>query len=88
MTNTNQPEKKFTYGSVSCAVWNNTATPKNGEPFEFKTVSSPTRNYKDKDNKWNTTSSLRKNDIANAIMCLQDAQKYINTRNPTEENTK
>ena len=71
----NLPEKKFRAGAISATVWNNTVE-KEGETFDFKTVSFE-RNYKDKNEEWQTTSTLRLNDIPRAVLVLNKAYEYL-----------
>lgn len=83
----NKPVKKFTYGTISVAVWQNDGKTSDGRAYSFMTASAPTRNYKDKAGAWQNTSSLRKNDIDNAIRCLQEAAKYLNDNTKIETET-
>ena len=77
MENTNQPEKKFSTGVISATVWKNTGiSKKNNEPVEFRTVSLQ-RRYKDKDDTWKSSSSLRLNDLPRASLVLQKAYEYL-----------
>ncbi len=76
MENTNQPEKKFRAGAISATIWKNTAKGKNGEPVEFRTISLQ-RAYKDKDDKWQHTNSMRLNDLPRATMVLNKAYEYL-----------
>ncbi len=71
----NQPEKKFRSGAICATVWNN-QTEKDGKVIEYRTVSFD-RNYQDKNNEWQTTNSLRVNDLPRAALVLQKAYEYI-----------
>ena len=63
-----QPEKKFRAGAISVSVWKNKAVSKRtGEEVEFRTISLQ-RGYKDKNNQWQNTSSMRINDLPRAVM--------------------
>lgn len=71
----NTPEKRFSTGAVSATVWRNTGVGKNG-PVEFRTVSFQ-RSYKDKEDKWQHTSSLRLHDIPKATLVLNKAFEFL-----------
>jgi hypothetical protein len=62
------PVKKFSAGSVSCALWNNEAVV-NGKtvPILKATVE---RRYKDKDGQWKSSGSFSRNEIPMAVFCL------------------
>ena len=71
----NSPEKKFRAGAIAATIWKNDVE-KEGKTFEFKTVSLE-RNYKDKNDEWQTTSTLRINDIPKAVLVLNKAYEYL-----------
>jgi hypothetical protein len=71
----NSPEKRFSTGAVSATVWKNQGVGKSG-PVEFRTVSFQ-RSYKDKEDKWQHTSSLRLHDIPKATLVLNKAFEYL-----------
>jgi len=71
------PEKKFSTGAISATIWKNDGTnKKTGENVEFRTVHLD-RRYKDKDGNWQSTSSLRLNDLPKASLVLQKAYEYL-----------
>ena len=72
---TNLPEKKYRAGAISATVWKN-QTEKDGKPVEFRTISLD-RNYQDKNGEWNSTNSLRINDLPRAMLVLQKAYEYV-----------
>jgi len=72
----NQPEKRFSTGVVSATVWKNQGKRKTGEDVEFRTITLQ-RRYQDKDNNWQSTNSLRINDLPKASLVLQKAYEYI-----------
>ena len=75
----NQPEKKFRAGVISATVWlNQTKNPK-GEPVSYRTISLQ-RGYKDKNNQWQNTNSLRINDLPKAALMLNQAFEYLVTK--------
>ena len=67
----NKPEKKFKAGAVTATIWTNTS-----ERGSYGTVQLA-RVYKDKNNAWKNTSSLRENDIPKATLVLQKAFEYL-----------
>ncbi len=72
----NQPEKKFRAGPVTATIWRNEVTKANGEKAEYYTVTIE-RSYKDKEDKWQTTNSLRVNDLPKADLVLNKAYEYL-----------
>ncbi|MBW2986638.1 hypothetical protein KY333_04680 [Candidatus Woesearchaeota archaeon] len=78
----NKPEKKYKAGAVSATVWKNEGQ-KNGKSFAFHTISL-SRAYKDKDNNWKNSSSLRPGDLPKAALVLSKAYEYL-TMNSVEE---
>lgn len=79
----NMPEKKFRSGGICATVWKN-QTLKDGKVVEYMTVSFD-RNYQDKKGEWNTTNSLRTNDLPRASLVLQKAYEYVALKDITEE---
>ena len=73
---TNVPEKKFRAGAISVTVWKNKGQGHNGEEVEYQTISID-RNYKDKNGEWQSTNSLRVNDLPKASAALQKAYEHI-----------
>lgn len=71
----NIPEMKFRAGAVSATVWQNTGQ-KDGELTKFNTISIE-RSYKDKSDKWQSTSTLRINDLPRAALVLTKAYEYL-----------
>ena len=78
----NKPEKKFSTGAISCAVWRNEAV-KDGKESSFHTVTLQ-RSYK-KGDKWEHTQSLRVNDLPKAALCLEEAYKYLVLNQPEDQ---
>ncbi|MBW2969861.1 hypothetical protein KY319_01935 [Candidatus Woesearchaeota archaeon] len=78
----NQPEKKFSTGAISATVWKNVRE-KDGKTFETKTVSLQ-RRYTDKTGQWQSTNSLRLNDLPKAALVLEEAYKYLVLNEKTE----
>ena len=72
----NLPEKKFRAGAISATVWLNKGQPINGEPTEYRSISIE-RNYTNKDGKWQSTNSLRVNDLPKASVVLNKAYEFL-----------
>ena len=72
----NLPEKKFRAGAISATVWQNKGQTKEGEATEYRTISIE-RCYKDKEDKWQSTNSLRVNDLPRATVVLQKAYEFL-----------
>ena len=71
----NQPEKKFRAGSVTATIWKNIAE-KDNRTIEYRTVSFE-RRYKDRNDEWQSTNSLRVNDLPKAKLVLGKAYEYL-----------
>lgn len=81
-----KPEKKFQAGGVSVALWKNKAKLKSGQ--EIETLSATIdRRYMDKDGKWQSSSSLKLNDIPKALLALGQAYQYMATKSENGEET-
>jgi len=74
--NKNTPEKKFSTGGISATVWKNSMRAKDGSEFETRTVTLQ-RRYTNKKGQWQTSSSLRINDLPKAALVIEEAYKYI-----------
>jgi len=72
----NMPEKKFSTGALVATVWENQGKSKEGDDVSFKTISFQ-RRYKDKNGEWQSTNTLRINDLPKASLVLQKAYEYI-----------
>ena len=72
----NIPEKKFSTGGLTATVWENQGKSKEGNDVSFKTVSFQ-RRYMDKNGEWQSTSTLRVNDLPKASLVLQKAYEYL-----------
>jgi len=69
----NLPEKKFRAGAVTATIWKNSSANGDGE---YATVSFE-RSYKDKNGQWQTTNSLRVNDLPKAKLVLDKSYEYL-----------
>lgn len=72
----NSPEKKFSAGAISATVWKNSGKSKTGEDVEYMTVSLQ-RSYKDKNDQWQNTGSMRIADLPKAELVLRKAYEYL-----------
>ncbi|MBS3126819.1 hypothetical protein J4228_01490 [Candidatus Woesearchaeota archaeon] len=72
----NLPEKKFRAGAISATVWLNKGQGINGAAAEYRTISIE-RSYTDKDGRWQSTNSLRVNDLPKANVVLQKAYEFL-----------
>jgi len=72
-----QPEITFRHGPCSASVFENEYE-RGEEKFTVRRVAFQ-RRYIDKDGNWQTTSSLRVNDIPKAILVLQKTFEFLTT---------
>ena len=81
----NQPERKFRAGVISATVWlNQGQSKKTGETNSYRTISLQ-RGYKDQNNQWQNTASLRLNDLPRAALVLTKAYEYLVTTQMNNE---
>jgi len=78
---TNQPVARFKHGSVTASIFENEIK-KNGKSFTVSKVVFQ-KSLLDKNEQWQTTSSLDTNDVPKAIMALTRAYDFV-TRNDTK----
>jgi len=76
------PEKKFRAGAISATVWKNHGV-KDGEIQDYSTITFE-RSYKDKEGKWQSTNSLRVNDLPKAAVVIQKAYEDLVLREFTD----
>ena len=82
-TNTgNLPVAKFSAGPITATVWKNTGQ-KEGREYEFSTLSLE-RKYKDKEDQWQSTNSLRVNDLPRAVIVLNKAFEHLVLKDQTQ----
>jgi len=72
----NIPEKKFSTGGLNATVWQNQGKNKEGLDVSYRTVTFQ-RRYKDKNGEWQSTSTLRINDLPKASLILEKAYEYL-----------
>ena len=82
MDNTNEtikrPEKEFSAGVISAAVWKNQKKDNTGRETETRTISLQKR-YKI-NNEWKRTNNLNQNDLPKAILVLQKSFDFLVTQ--------
>lgn len=77
-----QPEITFRHGPCSASVFENEYN--RGETsFSVRSVSFQ-RRYQDKDGQWQTTSSLKVNDIPKAVLVLNKAYEFLTSNGQAE----
>ena len=69
------PEITFRHGLCSASIYENEYT-RGEEKFTVRTVSFQ-RSYLDKDGNWQTTNSLKVNDIPKAVICLNRCYEFL-----------
>lgn len=72
----NAPEKRFRAGAISATVWLNKGKGESSEKIEYRTVSID-RRYADKNGNWQSTNTLRVNDLPKLQAVLQKAFEYL-----------
>jgi len=78
------PETKFRSGAIAATIWAN-ETIRDGKKVEYKSVTFE-RSYKDKNDQWQSTNSLRTADIPKAILVLTKAYEHLALNADDEEN--
>ena len=81
----NQPVAKFKHGNVEAAIFENEIK-KDGKIFRIRKVVLQ-RNYLDRNEKWQSTSSLDVNDVPKAVLVLSKAYEFM-TRIDTAKGAK
>ncbi len=69
----NPPIKEFRAGAIKATVWKNTTKEGNGT---YNTISVE-RLYKDAEDKWQTTHTIRVNDIPRAALVLNKVYEWL-----------
>jgi len=71
-----KPEVEFKFGYCKVAIWSN----EREDGKINKSISPVTKSYKDKEEVWKNTTNLMTSDLADAILCLKEAQRYLRKR--------
>lgn len=77
-----QPEITFRHGPCSASVFQNEYD-RDDETFTIRSVSFQ-RRYLDKDGEWQTTNSLKVNDIPKAVLVLNKAYEFLTSNGQQE----
>lgn len=64
-----KPEKKFQAGAITATVWKNTKQNKEGETYDYFSISLQ-RTYKDKEGNWKNTGYFRLSDLPKAQLVI------------------
>jgi len=79
MTNENaKPVKKFVAGTIQAAIWNNRLPLGGGNDNVMMSVTLE-RRYRDRDGQWQSSGSLRMNDLPKAVLLLNKAYEFLTT---------
>ena len=71
MEEKNHPEKKFSTGALTATIWKN-----EGKEGTFNTISVE-RRFKDKKDEWQSTSTLRVNDLPKVAVLVNKAFEHL-----------
>ena len=77
-----QPEITFRHGTCNASVFVN-AYQRGEDTFQVRNVSFQLR-YRDKNGDWQTSNSLRVNDIPKAVLVLNKAFEYLTSNGHAE----
>ena len=77
------PVKKFSAGTISCALWENEAMVAGKKASILKATIE--RRYKDKDGTWKSSGSFSRNEIPLAVFCLVQAYAVMLGEGAEEE---
>jgi len=79
-----RPKEKISAGAVSCALWENEVTTRDGRtvPVLRATIE---RRYRDATGAWKSSNSLGRNEVAQAIYCLIRAYAAMMEKSSDEE---
>ena len=78
-----KPIKKYQAGGISAAIWKNNVETK-GNAVTVLSVTLD-RRYKDGEDNWQSSSSMRLNDLPKAVLVLTQAYTYMATAHEDEE---
>ena len=78
-----QPEIVFRHGTCRASVFENEYK-RGSESFSVKSVAFQ-HSYRDKNGEWQTSNSLRANDIPKAILVLEKAYDYVTSNGREDE---
>jgi hypothetical protein len=71
-----KPLQTFRAGAIAATIWENHVAKKDGSVGVFNTISLE-RSYKDTEDRWQSTASLRLADLPKAQLVLWKAYEYL-----------
>jgi hypothetical protein len=80
----NKPKEKIIAGAVSCALWENELTTRDGRQIPVLKASLE-RRYRDASGTWKSSNSFGRNEIPQAIYCLMKAYAAMMEKSSDEE---
>ena len=80
----NKPKEKISAGAVSCALWENELTTRDGRQVVVLKASLE-RRYRDASGTWKSSNSFGRNEVAQAIFCLTKAYAAMMEKSADEE---
>lgn len=83
MTN-NKPKDKISAGLVTCALWENEMTMRDGRTIQVLKATIE-RRYRDGAGAWKSSNSFGRNEVAQAIYCLTRAYAAMTEKSPEDE---
>jgi len=72
----NKPIKKIIAGSVSATIWSNKVT-KDDKTFDLKSITTERSYTTDNGESWNSTNSMRVQDLPDLKLVVEEAYKYL-----------
>jgi len=80
----NKPKEKLSAGAVSCALWENELTTRDGRQIVVLKASIE-RRYRDASGAWKSSNSFGRNEVAQAIYCLSKAYAAMMEKSTEDE---
>jgi len=80
----NKPKEKISAGAVSCALWENELTTRDGRQIVVLKASIE-RRYRDASGTWESSNSFGRNEVAQAIYCLTKAYAAMMEKSTEDE---
>jgi len=80
----NKPKEKISASAVSCALWENELTTRDGRQIVVLKASIE-RRYRDASGTWKSSNSFGRNEVAQAIYCLTRAYAAMMEKSTEDE---
>ena len=80
----NKPKEKISAGTVSCALWENDLTTRDGKTITVLKASIEKR-YRDAAGAWKSSNSFSRSEVAQAIYCLMKAYDAMMAKSTEDE---